>query len=173
MDSHEFLEFYSPAHQYEYALYEKRCHQGTAPNIMQCVARVGIETTAKAIDALIMDFIAYTPARHRSINNEQRRQLVFVIITQFKTLKITQLILFIVKAKAGVFGKFYNNIEPMDITIALQQWNVICDREITEYYSHRAREMSEGDLDRTREMEEELRAKYDEIIALNIHRLKI
>lgn len=173
MDSKEFLEFYSPAHQYEYALYEQRCHRGTAPNIMQCVASFGIETTAKAIDALIMDFISYTPARNRSINNEQRRQLVFVVITQFKTLKITQLILFIVKAKAGVFGKFYTNIEPMDITIALQEWKIVCDHEITEYYAQRAREMRDEDLERARRMEDDLRAKYDEIIALNIHTLKI
>ena len=163
MDSQEFLQAYSPSNQYVYALHEQRCHRGKAPTIMQCVATQGIDVTIQAINALVEDFIKFTPARSR-MSVDQRKQLSYVIITQFKTLRITQLILFFVKAKAGYFGKFYTQIEPMDITIALRQWQEVCDKELAEYYYERARTMHEDDLELTREYEDELRDKYETVL---------
>lgn len=163
MTKEDFLTAYGPANQYVYALHEKRCHRGSAPTILQCVATQGLEVTAQAINALVEDFIKFTPARSR-MSIDQRKQLSFVIITQFKSLRITQLILFFVKAKAGYFGKFYTQIEPMDITIALRQWQDVCEKELSEYYYERARSMHEDELELAREHEDELRDKYETVL---------
>lgn len=163
MTREEYLQAYSPVNQYIYALHERRCHRGAAPSIMQSVAQQGIETTVQAIETLIDDFISFTPAKGR-MTAVQRRQLSFVIITQFKQLKITQLILFFVKAKGGAFGKFYTVVEPMDITIALRQWVVTCEKELNEYYHERAQQMKEEELSQQQAYEDEMRDTYERTI---------
>lgn len=163
MNKEEFIQAYDARKQFAYALHERRCHRGKAPNLMTCLVQFGPEATFQVIEGLITDFISFTPARTR-MTKENIRQLTLVLCTQFKSMKITQLILFFVKAKSGFFGKFYTNIEPMDITIALRSWVEVCDKELSEFYYERAHELEEDELNEQRKSEKAIRDQYDALI---------
>lgn len=166
-----FKQAFSPQNQFVYALHEQRCHRGKAPSIMAAVAEYGIEAVGEVVGALVDDFVSFTPARSVFSDNH-RRQICWVIITQYRTMKITQLMLFFVKCKSGFFGKFYTNIEPMDITIALSKWQEICDKELSQMYYQRARELCEQDLEDVRALEESVRQKYESVIVNQQYVLK-
>lgn len=171
MELEFFKQAFSPQNEFVYALQEQRCHRGKAPSIMAAVAEFGIEAVGEVVGNLVDDFVSFTPARSRFSDNH-RRQICWVIITQYRSMKITQLMLFFVKCKSGFFGKFYTNIEPMDITIALSQWQEICDKELSAMYYERARAMKDEDLEEVRAAEESVRQRYESVIVNQQYVLK-
>lgn len=121
----EFIQAYNSRNMYAYAMDEERCHIGKAPTITQAFQQFGKDAVCQVLDELIGSFVSFTSAS-RGLSADQRQRLVWVVITQFGHLRITEFILFIVKAEAGKFGKFYNNLDPMDITTALTAWQNDC-----------------------------------------------
>lgn len=164
MTAQEFILAYAPIHAYSYAMREEQCHVGQAPSIREATAEFGCETVLNVIDALVRDFVNYAcPARQ--FTPEQRKQLAYCILTTYRRLKITELILFFVKAKSGKFGKFYNAVEPLDITTKLAQWEEKCFAErarLDEICFETFKEgLKNGEIDYRREYQEATRV-FDE-----------
>lgn len=127
MTAQDFIQAYNSRNMYAYAMDEERCHIGKAPTITQAFQMFGKDAVCQVLDELIGSFVSFTSAS-RGLSTDQRQRLVWVIITQYGWLKITEIILFIVKAEAGNFGKFYNTLDPMDITTALNKWRDECNK---------------------------------------------
>lgn len=121
----EFIAAYAPMRGYARALNEQEAHGGDYHTIRQALVEYGTVAVCKVVDDMLKDFQAFACPK-APFTVEQRRQLCFTIIATCKTMKCSELQLFFVKAKAGHFGKFYNVIEPLDITTKLATWSQEC-----------------------------------------------
>lgn len=142
MTKEEFLDLYACEQQYKYSRFEERCHTGTAPTLRDVAQDFGANTVVDWIKSLIVDLQGYTSARQH-LDAKQLHALAWIILTQYGYMKTTELLLFMVKAKAGQFGKFYNTIDPMDISTALSAWDKECNRIKADCYYKRAQEERE------------------------------
>lgn len=127
MSKEEFAELYAPSKQYTYSLHEARCHNGSAPTLRDIVKQYGADFCLAWVQTLVDDLQTYTAAKQR-LNDVQKASLSAIIVSQYGRLKAPEMLLFLVKAKAGQFGKFYNTIDPMDISTAVAAWCKECDR---------------------------------------------
>lgn len=132
MDKQDFISTYSPQNGYRYALNEKQCHGGNAPSLRDAANIYGIDVVVQMVDNSVTDFVQFCQS---SISERVREQLALVIATQFRYMRVTELLLFFVRAKAGHFGKFYRNIEALDITVQLTAWEAECKRLRNECYA--------------------------------------
>lgn len=145
MTREEYLQAYAPANAFRYAQHEQRCHTGFAPTLRDTAGLYGHEFAVGYICTVVSDFVAYTSAS-RGLSPEQLRQLSNIIILQYGGLKVTELLLFFIKCKSGVFGKFYSTIDTMDITAALCKWYAECNRIKGEHYYRTQQEERERAL---------------------------
>lgn len=125
MTKEDFMRAYNSKNMYAYAMSEERCHTGKAPTLFASTHEYGRDTVLNFIDDALQALINFTSAKGR-LTDEQRQRLAWVVLTQFGWLRTTEILLFVVKAQAGQFGKFYNQIDPLDITAALQKWAEMC-----------------------------------------------
>lgn len=132
MTAEEFRSAYGSKNMYAYAMDEERCHIGRAPRLIDAMYMYGRTAVLATVDDLMQSLINFTSAKVR-LTNDQRQRLAWVIVTQYGHLRITELILFVVKAQAGKFGKFYNQIDPLDITTALDSWSTQANAERNRY----------------------------------------
>ncbi len=150
MTKEEFVLYYNSKYMYAYAMDEERCHIGSAPILLEAFHNYGRESTLTVIDELLNSLITFTSARFR-LSTEQRERLAQVVLTQFPRMRITELILFVVKAQAGAFGKFYDRIDPIDITTALSHWWGDCQIARNNYRLARYNQEQESSLKRKEE----------------------
>lgn len=132
MTAQEFLQEYAPTRGYSFALNEFETHGGTLPTIKEAIEQYGTRVCLQAIDAAVQDFLLYV----RDVNAmsvEQRKQLAYVIASTYRHMKVAELLVFFVQAKAGKFGKFYQRIEPLDITTKLNDWWHTCIEKRNRY----------------------------------------
>jgi hypothetical protein len=132
MTAEEFRTAYGSKNMYAYAMDEERCHIGRAPRLIDAMHLYGRTAVLATVDDLMQSLINFTSAKSK-LTEEQRTRLAWVIVTQYGHLRITELILFVVKAQAGKFGKFYNQIDPLDITTALDTWSQQANAERNRY----------------------------------------
>ena len=59
----------------------------------------------------------------KNLTIEQEVELATIIATEYRFIKITEILLFFYRFKAGYYGKFYGNVDPMVITCALRDFN--------------------------------------------------
>jgi hypothetical protein len=111
---------------------EERCHIGTAPTLADSLHEYGRECVLSVIDEILYSLVTFTSARVQ-LSQEQRGRLAWVVLTQYPRMRITELILSVVKAQSGKFGKFYDRIDPIDITTALTKWWSECQQLRNEY----------------------------------------
>lgn len=78
----------------------------------------------------ISDLSIFTGAKN--LDKEQVRSLASVIAAEYRYLKVTELLLFFHRFKAGHYGRFYGSVDPMVITCALRDFikerNVFIDQ---------------------------------------------
>lgn len=56
------------------------------------------------------------------MTSDQVRQTAAIIAGEFYFLKLTELMLFFQRVKAGSFGRFYGTVDPMEVCLWLRQW---------------------------------------------------
>ena len=132
MNATEFKDAYNSKKMYAYAMDEERCHIGIAPTLSDALHTYGRVCVLECIDELICTLVNFTSAKVR-LNEDQRQRLAWIVLSQYSGMRITELILFVVKAQAGHFGKFYQVIDPIDITTALYSWWQQCQIKRNEY----------------------------------------
>lgn len=126
MTQQELLQAYAPSRCYFLCQDEKRCHTGKAPSLRQVCSAYGYDTLSTLASSYLDDFQAYTGARVK-LSEHQRTNVVGIVCTQFPSLSLSEFVLFWVKLKGGKWGKFYDRLDPMDITSALSQWDKECN----------------------------------------------
>lgn len=142
MTQEDFLRLYDVRNIWNYTLDESRCHNGTAPTIRECVQDFGRETVRFVIRQHLDLFIDFLKAKDKP-SNKQRDTIVWFVLSQFNGLKITEYQLYIIKAMSGAFGKFYNTLDPLDVTTSLRQWVKECECIRNEFRSEQARKAAE------------------------------
>lgn len=115
---------YHPRRALEFAAHEKRCHIGKSPSLRDAYLLYGREEVSGVVQDYIRAFLAY--ARPGSRIEFDVELMAGVIVSQFPTMRVSEFCLFFIKAMAGKFGKFHGNIEPMDITTRLAEWDNEC-----------------------------------------------
>ena len=121
MTKEELIEYISPRHMWEYAANEERARSNERETIEDITIKYGLDTILSIVDQFIIDFISFVKSSKKPTNNDIR-ELSLITCIEYKYIKITELPIFFCKLKAGKFGKFYNNLDPQDITSALCQF---------------------------------------------------
>lgn len=142
MTQSEFETMYDVKHIFNYTLDETRCHVGRAPNLRDCQAFFGRDSLRKVMRGALDIFIDFVKCKDKP-NNAQRDTICWLVMTQFGSLKITEWLLFIMKAMSGQFGKFYNTLDPLDITTAVRAWSKECETFRNEYRAEQVRKARE------------------------------
>lgn len=132
MTSKQFIDGFSPRNYVYMALDEERCHIGVGPTIDKARLTYGIETVWKLVEIYINDLCKFVGAR-RCFDDDQLTELVTIILTQYKYMRVAELGLFFIKFKAGKFGRIYKELYTMDITINLLEWSKECREKQNRY----------------------------------------
>lgn len=148
MSQDDFLRLYDVRNIWNYTLDEGRCHNGTAPTLRACVSEYGMGTVRFIVRQHLDLFIDFLKAKDKP-SNKQRDTIVWFVLTQFAGLKITEYQLFIIKAMSGAFGKFYNCLDPLDITTALRQWYKECEAIRNEYRAEQVRKATQEEREQS------------------------
>lgn len=127
-----YKELYGLPAQYRCTADERYCYIGNAPTIRRTVDVLGYHFTLGFVDMYICDLTSFIKGRRYELPVHQ--DISALIVSQYSTLKVTEFVLFCVKCKAGMLGKFYATIEPMDILSRLSEFSAEAMRLRKDYY---------------------------------------
>lgn len=119
-DLASFMQVMNPQLQHTCAQHEDRAFFGTAP--MLVTLRYAYHDQAAMMWMLpqLYDLGDYCGVKEK-LDKEQMKQLARIIIQEFGFLKVTEVMLFLHRFKAGHYGRFYGAMDPMVIMTALRQ----------------------------------------------------
>ena len=103
------------------ALHPERAYLGTAPSLNAIRLTYSNEVLIVWIMAQLEDVNDFVAIRDK-MNIRQMEQIANIIATEYSFLKVSELHLFFYRFKAGQYGLFYGNIDPLKITQALIQF---------------------------------------------------
>lgn len=132
---------------------------GDYPTLLEINTAYGNRESASIIFAILTDFALYCGGKD-ILSEGQRLQCANIIVESYPWLKITEIIIFFHKLKAGHYGRFYGSQDPMFITESLKsflEWR----REI--YDKEETRRLNEKDRMETHDPNNMTRAEYEEI----------
>lgn len=113
--------FTAPAMQRACALDPVRCYTGKAPTLLRISKEYGTETACALIEAQIQLLSEYAGVSGK-VADHQSIQLATAILSQYKWLNAAELILFFSRFKAGCYGRFYGQIDPLLIMEGLHKF---------------------------------------------------
>lgn len=90
------------------------------PTLKQAIALGHLEEVKEILTALVKKLEDFTAARYK-FNAYQRNSIAMLWLTQYPYLRIPAFHIFIGLCMGGEFGKFYNTLDPMDITTAFRR----------------------------------------------------
>ncbi len=126
-----FLVKVNPDAQIAFAAKPKAAILGDYPTLRDIDSGYGKDFSVEWLLPQIADQALFTGAKN--LTAQQQLGLARVISTEYKYLKITEMLLFFYKFKTGKYGRFYGTVDPMVITSALQQF--VKDRNtMIDYY---------------------------------------
>ena len=109
----------TPAMQMQIGDDEDLCHFGDFPTLFDLKNGYQGRTDIAWLMIQITDLSEYCGCKWK-LTSQQIEQCAAVICGQFGWLKITEIMRFCWLFKAGKYGKFYGNVDPMVITTALR-----------------------------------------------------
>lgn len=95
----------------------------------------------------------------KNLTQEQQYDLARIIATEYKFLKVTEMLLFFYRFKTGRYGRFYGSVDPMVITCALREFLQERNSLIYSYEQKRRQEERERQSEGTISYEEYLSLK--------------
>lgn len=127
----QFLSKVNPDTQVCFVLNTKAAVMGDYPTLRDICAAYGKNFSIEWLIPLIDNLALYTGARN--LKEAQQLELARIIAAEYRHLKITEVLLFFARFKAGRYGRFYGSVDPMVITCALRDF--IRERnELINYY---------------------------------------
>lgn len=107
--------------QVRYCADADRCISGSAPRLNTLTEAYGYDASVLWLGIQIHDLSEYTGCKGK-ISNEQIEELANIILTEYGGLKMTEIMLFFFRFKAGHYGHFYGSVDTMVIMDAMRQF---------------------------------------------------
>ena len=151
----KFLVENSPARQLDLAQDPDECFFGDYPTLSEVKAQYGSNASVTWLLPQLFNLSEYCGVKDK-LHGDVMLECAGIIASEFFYLKTSEIMLFMVRFKAGKYGRFYGKVDPMMITMALRQF---CLERNTEY----GRKEEEERMERTRKMKEDA-ISYDEYV---------
>lgn len=119
-DSESFLKKVSPSTQTSFASHPDNAVMGDYPTLIDLKQAYGKNFAAIWLVPQIDNLTLFTGAKN--ITEQQHEELAKIIAAEYGYLKVTELLLFFHRFKAGHYGRFYGSFDPMVITCALRDF---------------------------------------------------
>lgn len=116
----EFLKRVNPSTQMAFARRPELAVGGNYPSLAELNTAYGKDMDVAWLTVEVNDVAAFTGAR--GLSEGQQEQLARMIAVEQPTMKVTELLLFFHRFKAGRYGRFYGNVDPMLVMTALQDF---------------------------------------------------
>lgn len=133
----------NPTVQHYCAEHVDRALFGTAPTLMTLRRAYHDEAATMWLLPQLYDLGEYCGVRDKMDKN-QMTQLARIIVTEFSYLKVSEIMLFLHRFKAGRYGRFYGAIDPLVIVSALRH-DFMNERAAAIDEHERARQRAEWD----------------------------
>lgn len=139
-DLKAFMMKVTPDAQQAFARQPEIAVMGDYPTLTKVCQAYGSTASAQWLLPQIVDASLFVGAKN--LDKRQQMQLAQVIATEYRHLKVTELLLFFHRFKTGRYGHFYGSVDPMVITCALRTF--IAERnELIARYEQQRREQEE------------------------------
>lgn len=99
----------------------RQAYMGDYPTLNDIDAAYGKGFSVEWMLPHIANVAMHTGAKNLTV--QQELELARIIATEYRHLKVTELLLFFYKFKTGAYGRFYGSVDPMVITCALREFN--------------------------------------------------
>nr|WP_232214834.1 DUF6633 family protein [Prevotella sp. oral taxon 472] len=117
-DRENFMCLFNPDRQVEFGEHPDRCHFGSAPTLGTLRQAYGKNMPTSWLVPQLLNLSEYCGCKNK-LTDAQLEECARVIASEYSYLKTTELMLFFSRFKAGRYGRFYGNVDPMVITSAL------------------------------------------------------
>lgn len=119
-DERKFMATFNPDMQTSYCRPKNitRCIRGTAPSLGVVAQAYGARTVETWMMVQLENLAEFSGVRQK-MQREQLIETARVIISQYGFLKVTEIMLFLMQCKSGVYGHFYGSVDPQRITSSL------------------------------------------------------
>lgn len=142
----QFLSRVTPDTQVSFAEKPESAIMGDYPTLRDLNTAYGRGFATEWLIPQLDNLSLYTGAKN--ITEQQQLELARIIATEYRHLKITELLLFFYKFKTGRYGRFYGSVDPMVITCALREF--ITERNnIIEQVEQQEREKRDAEYKKT------------------------
>ena len=138
-----FLVKVNPDTQISFAEKPQAAILGDYPTLRDTDAAYGKNFSVEWLAVQVADLALYTGAKNLTLG--QQLGVARVIATEYKYLKVTELLLFFYRFKTGRYGRFYGTVDPMVITCALREFIKERNNMIDNFELEKKREDSEND----------------------------
>lgn len=122
-DEDNFLNLFNPSRQVAYTRDLDKAFRGTAPSLGLVAKSFGPGARDNWLDMQLTELAVFSGCKDK-LNSHQIDTLIDIIAAEYGYLKVTELMYFFRKFKAGEYGKFYGAVDPLTITCALKEF---CD----------------------------------------------
>ncbi len=109
----------NPSVQQYCAEHQDKALFGTAPTLLALRCAYHDEAATMWMLPQLYDLSEYCGVKEK-LDKDQMTQLARIIVTEFGYLKVSEIMLFLHRFKAGRYGRFYGAIDPMIIVTALR-----------------------------------------------------
>lgn len=120
-DAMRFIELFNPGRQDSYTRDIARTYGGKAPQLFAVGEAYGRGTARSWLMLQLRDLSEFAGCREK-LPIAKLEELASIIIREYGFLKLTELMDFFRRFKAGSYGKFYGAVDPMVITCALREF---------------------------------------------------
>ena len=145
----DFMLRVTPDTQPAFARKEDVAIMGDYPTLTDICQAYGPMFAAKWLMPQIADMSLFVGAKN--LTQRQQMQLAEVIATEYYYLKVTELLLFFYRFKAGHYGRFYGSVDPMVVTCALRTFVQERNDLITYYENRKCEEEKQKEAERNRD----------------------
>lgn len=157
----EFLIKFNPKKQNEYIKHFDRCFIGNALRLTDVASAYEEKTAIFWIKIQLLDLALFTGVKKPS--DEQITMLCETILANYGYLKVTELMVFFSKFKAGQFERFFGNFDAMVITTSLATFIELRKNWIFEAYQRQENEKREKRHENTIPMPDYLQQKIKKL----------
>lgn len=119
-DRPQFLAKVNPDTQVHFGRNTEAAVMGDYPTINDIDNAYGKDFAVDWLMPQIASIATHTGAKNLTLDQEY--ELARIIATEYRYFKITELLLFFYRFKAGHYGRFYGSVDPMVITCALRDF---------------------------------------------------
>ena len=137
----EFLIKFNPQKQNEYIKHFDRCFIGKALRLSDVAIAYEQKTAILWLKIQLFDLALFTGVKKP--NEEQIQMLCETILANYGYLKVTELMVFFSKFKAGKFERFFGTFDSMVITTSLATFVELRKQWVFEAYQHKENEKKE------------------------------